>query len=87
MPDGGKLEIRTEAFDGGARIIFADTGLGVSEENQKNLFQPLFTTKAKGMGFGLAICQRIVEAHNGKINIKSTPNKGTTVTVDLPTKP
>jgi signal transduction histidine kinase len=87
MPNGGKLEIRIEAFDGGARIIFADTGLGVSEENQKNLFQPLFTTKAKGMGFGLAICQRIVEAHNGKINIKSTQNKGTIVTVDLPTKP
>ncbi len=86
MPNGGKLTINTELFMGGTRIIFSDNGAGISEENQKNLFQPLFTTKAKGMGFGLAICQRIVEAHNGKIAIQSTLNKGTTITVELPTK-
>ncbi len=86
MPDGGLLEIKTEPFESGVRIAFIDTGSGISLENQKSLFQPLFTTKAKGMGFGLAICQRIVEAHNGKITIQSILNTGTTVTVKLPTK-
>ncbi|XHH08686.1 MAG: sensor histidine kinase [Candidatus Bathyarchaeia archaeon] len=87
MPNGGQLSIKTQ-FDGGeAKISFSDTGQGISEENQKNLFQPLFTTKAKGMGFGLAICQRIVEAHNGKITIQSILGKGTTIIVQLPTKP
>ncbi len=86
MPNGGELEIRTQTVEGGVRIVFVDTGSGISVENQKNLFQPLFTTKAKGMGFGLAICQRIIEAHNGKIAILSAPGKGTTVTVELPTK-
>jgi signal transduction histidine kinase len=84
MPNGGKLEIETQQIEGGIKTSFSDTGHGISEENQKNLFQPLFTTKAKGMGFGLAICQRIVEAHNGKISIRSILGKGTTVTVELP---
>jgi signal transduction histidine kinase len=84
MPNGGILTIKTEFNEDGTRISFADNGAGIAEENQKNLFQPLFTTKAKGMGFGLAICQRIIEAHNGKISIQSTPNKGTTVTIQLP---
>jgi signal transduction histidine kinase len=87
MPEGGKLEIKTQTINGGVKIIFADTGLGISEENQKNIFQPLFTTKAKGMGFGLAICQRIIDAHKGTISVQSTLGKGTTVTVELPTSP
>jgi signal transduction histidine kinase len=87
MSNGGKLEIQTEPTAEGVRIVFADTGSGVSEENLKNLFQPLFTTKAKGMGFGLAICQRIIEAHNGKILLESILGKGTKVIVELPTKP
>ncbi|HRR54722.1 MAG TPA: ATP-binding protein [Candidatus Methanomethylicus sp.] len=48
------------------------------------LFRPLFTTKAKGMGMGLAVIKRIVEAHNGSINIQSRPGEGTTVTISLP---
>ena len=86
MPNGGKLEIKTEPLENRVKTVFSDTGQGISEENQKNLFQPLFTTKAKGMGFGLAICQRIVEAHNGTIAIQSALGKGTTVTIELPTK-
>jgi len=86
MPNGGKLAITAEPSQGGTRIIFADDGAGISGENQKNLFQPLFTTKAKGMGFGLAICQRIVEAHKGRIVMQSTLGKGTVVTVELPVK-
>jgi signal transduction histidine kinase len=50
----------------------------------KKLFTPLFTTKAQGMGFGLAICKRIIEAHEGNINVKTELNKGTTFTITLP---
>jgi signal transduction histidine kinase len=48
------------------------------------MFTPLFTTKAKGMGFGLAICKRIVEAHKGTITVESVLNKGTKFSVELP---
>jgi signal transduction histidine kinase len=63
---------------------FKDTGLGMSDQTKSKLFMPLFTTKAQGMGFGLAICKRIVEAHGGKITVESALGKGTTFTVSLP---
>jgi PAS domain S-box-containing protein len=84
MPNGGKLEITSKQNGDFVDISFTDTGCGISEEVQLKIFKPLFTTKAKGMGFGLAICKRIVEAHGGKITVKSTPNKGSTFTVSLP---
>jgi signal transduction histidine kinase len=55
MPNGGKLTISSEKTNGNVKITFADTGTGISEENLKKLFGPLFTTKAKGLGLGLAI--------------------------------
>ncbi len=67
-----------------SNFIFADTGSGMSEDVIGKIFTPLFTTKAQGMGFGLAICKRIVEAHGGKIGVESTLNKGTTFTISLP---
>jgi PAS domain S-box-containing protein len=70
-------------------IDFKDTGTGMSEEALSKLKGgvPLFTTKAKGMGFGLPICRRIVEAHGGKLSVKSKAGKGTTVTVTIPVNP
>ena len=68
-------------------ISFADTGTGISDEVMPKLFSPLFTTKAQGMGFGLAICKRIIEAHGGKITVKTAKGKGTTFTVTLPIEP
>jgi len=87
MPDGGKLTITSEKANDKVKIAFADTGLGISEENLKKLFGPLFTTKAKGMGLGLAICKRIVEAHGGTISVESIINKGTAFTIIIPTEP
>ena len=65
-------------------ISFSDNGEGIPEEVLPKLFSPLFTTKAQGMGFGLAICKRIVEAHNGTIAVKSVRGRGTTFTLTLP---
>jgi signal transduction histidine kinase len=84
MPNGGTLTIRCSAEADMARFQFADTGEGIKEENRRKLFQPLFTTKAKGMGFGLSICKRIVDAHGGKIVVESKVRKGTTFNIYLP---
>jgi len=68
-------------------ITFTDTGVGMPKETLKKIWNPFFTTKAKGMGLGLSICKRIVEAHGGKISVKSALKKGTTFKVTLPIKP
>lgn len=87
MPNGGVLEISSSQNDENIEFTFADTGEGITAEVLAKIFTPLFTTKAQGMGFGLAICKRITEAHGGKISVKSIINKGTIFTVSLPIKP
>jgi len=87
MPNGGKLTIDSRVNDNNMEIYFADTGSGISDEVLPKLFSPLFTTKSRGMGFGLAICKRIVEAHGGTITVKTAKGKGTTFTVALPIEP
>ena len=89
MPGTGTLTITSKAAKDNVKIVFKDTGTGMTEEtlSKLELGVPLFTTKAKGMGFGLPICKRIVEAHNGKISLKSTLGKGTTVTITIPANP
>jgi signal transduction histidine kinase len=84
MPGGGSLMIQTIETDFGVDFVFADSGEGMTKEVLDKIFTPLFTTKAKGMGFGLSICKRIVEAHGGKISAESVPGKGTTFTISLP---
>jgi signal transduction histidine kinase len=87
MPQEGELEIRSTQTNGNVEIAFADTGSGISKDVMPKLFTPLFTTKAQGMGFGLAVCKRVVEAHGGKITVESVPGKGATFTVTLPIEP
>jgi PAS domain S-box-containing protein len=87
IPEKGKLEISSCQTKDSVEIAFADTGTGIPEETLKKIFTPLFTTKAQGMGFGLAICKRIIEAHGGTITVETEVNKGTTFTVTLPFKP
>ncbi len=86
ISEKGTITITSAIKDTNVEIAFSDTGKGIPKENVEKMFTPLFTTKAKGMGLGLAICKRIVEAHNGKISIESTVGKGTTFTVSLPIK-
>ncbi|MEM3051564.1 MAG: HAMP domain-containing sensor histidine kinase, partial [Candidatus Bathyarchaeia archaeon] len=87
MPKGGQLAINSENVNGNVKFVFADTGMGISEKHLKRIFEPLFTTKARGMGLGLSICKRIVEAHGGTISVESVQNKGTTFTITLPIEP
>ena len=87
MPGTGTLEISSSQKGQYVEFVFADTGVGMSEKVMAKLFTPLFTTKAQGMGFGLAICKRVVDAHGGIINVDSVAGKGTTFTVALPIEP
>ncbi len=84
MPSGGKLTIKSRRDHDSIVFTFQDTGVGMEQETLSKLWTPLFTTKAKGMGFGLAVSKRFVEAHGGKISVKSKVGKGTTLTVTLP---
>ncbi len=84
MPDGGRLFVKAYSRDDDQVIMIGDTGVGIPEESLENLFKPLFTTKAKGTGLGLAVCKKIVEAHNGSIEVESKVGKGTIFTITLP---
>jgi len=86
MPEGGKLEIKSKKTKNYLKITFRDTGVGITRKNMRKLFTPLFTTKAKGIGMGLAICKRIISAHGGSIDIKSKEETGTLITVTIPLK-
>jgi two-component system sensor kinase FixL len=85
MPEGGRLIIRSEVPDPEwVAVSFADTGVGISEESLDKIFEPLFTTKAKGIGLGLALVKILVEGHSGTIEVESQVGKGSTFTVRLP---
>ncbi len=87
MPKGGTLAVKSRKDGDCVKIVFADTGSGMSKEVLARLWSPLFTTKARGMGFGLAICKRIVEAHGGSISVESRSGKGTEFKLVIPIKP
>ncbi len=84
MPEEGDLAIRACREDGNAIIEVKDTGAGIPREQMEKVFEPLFTTKAQGQGFGLAVCKRLAEAQAGTISVKSKEGEGTTVTLVLP---
>ncbi len=84
MPNGGTLKITTEKVNDQVKIDFSDTGTGMSKTVLEKLWTPFFTTKAKGMGVGLSICRRIIDAHEGRIEVQSTEGKGTCFSVYLP---
>jgi len=84
MPNGGTITISCKQANDKFEITFADTGTGIPEEIIPKIFSPLFTTKAQGMGFGLAICKRMVEAHGGTITVETEKGKGTAFKVTLP---
>ncbi|MGE6631139.1 ATP-binding protein [Bacillus sp. NPDC077027] len=84
MPNGGKLTIMIEAEKENVVIKVKDTGEGITEEMLKHIFLPFITSKEKGTGLGLVVCKRIISMYGGTIDIDSHLNKGTTVTIMLP---
>jgi signal transduction histidine kinase len=86
MENGGTLKVSTKKTKGFVEVSFRDTGIGIPKENIKKIFIPFFTTKAQGMGMGLAICKKFVDAHGGDIKVESEEGKGSTFTVKLPIK-
>ena len=86
MPGGGMLEVRTAAHNGSVEIEIADTGAGIPREDIHRIFDPFFTTKSngRGTGLGLSVSYGIIKEHAGKIDVRSTPGKGTSFHVEFP---
>lgn len=84
MPNGGTLIFNAKHENGSVTIKVEDTGVGISEEARDKLFTPLFTTKSKGQGFGLAVVKRLTEALGGTVTFESEEGKGTKFIVRLP---
>jgi len=87
MPNGGTLTIRTWREKDNQYVRIDDTGVGIKAEHMDRIFDPLFTTKARGIGLGLAVCKTLVENHGGTIVVDSTEGKGTSFTVGLAINP
>jgi two-component system, NtrC family, sensor kinase len=84
MPQGGKLTFTARAVPHGVELDITDTGTGIAPENLKRIMEPLFTTKARGLGLGLAIVRAILDKNGGSLRVTSTVGKGTTFTLCLP---
>ena len=80
----GRIHITVRSAGEAVQIIITDNGKGMPAEIQGKIFQPFFSTKAQGTGLGMAITRKILLAHGGKIDVKSTPEKGTTVYLTIP---
>jgi two-component system NtrC family sensor kinase len=86
MPGGGMIEVRTAAFNGSVEVEITDTGVGIPAEQMNRIFDPFFTTKAsgRGTGLGLSVSYGIIKEHAGKVDVRSTPGKGTSFRLEFP---
>jgi signal transduction histidine kinase len=80
----GEIKLNYEKLQANLIMETSDTGIGISEEQQKKIFDLYFTTKKDGNGLGLSISQKIISQHNGSISVSSQLNKGTTFKIILP---
>jgi len=87
MIDGGTVTVGLTTDGSKLHMSVTDTGIGMDAEVSRRVFEPFYTTKARGVGLGLAVSRRIVEAHGGDITVVSAPGQGTTFTVTLPRVP
>ena len=87
MPDGGTLKIKLQKLrKSRIRILFEDTGCGMSPAQVEQLFEPFSDSTTGGTGLGLSIVYQIIRDHSGTINVRSLENKGSTITIELPTE-
>ena len=90
MQEGGKLSIWGVTVERNQRAYVAvhvkDSGIGITRENLSKIFDPLFTTKPKGIGLGLSVCKKLIEANGGEIEVESEPGRGTDFLLYLPTQ-
>jgi PAS domain S-box-containing protein len=84
MSGGGVLSVVAVRDGDEVRLTLADTGYGISKKNMEKLFEPLFTTKERGIGLGLMVSKNLVEAHGGTIAVESEEGRGTAFTIALP---
>lgn len=84
MPEGGRLTVSSAAADDKVAVSVEDSGAGIPKENLDKIFEPLFSTRAKGIGLGLAIARDMMERNGGSIEVHSEEGKGSTFSVKLP---
>lgn len=84
IPNGGTLKVSAKQIKNFVEVSVKDSGKGISKESLKKLFSPFFTTKAQGMGMGLAICKKFIESNGGFIEVESEEDKGSKFTIKLP---
>ena len=91
MPEGGQLTVVTQWIEANSRnetpriaVSIRDSGIGITQEQQKRLFEPFFTLRPMGVGLGLSVVQRVVKDHNGSIRVKSRPGKGSLFVLEFP---
>jgi signal transduction histidine kinase len=84
MPNGGALSVTSERTGDTLHLEIVDTGRGISEEEARNIFEPFYTTKEKGLGLGMPYAKKIIEQHGGAISVTSRGGEGTKVSITLP---
>jgi signal transduction histidine kinase len=85
MPNGGSLRLKAgPSSRARVEVIVQDTGVGIAPEHLSKIFNLYFTTKEKGTGIGLSMVYRIIQMHDGEVEVQSTPGRGTTFRVLLP---
>jgi signal transduction histidine kinase len=84
MPNGGQLTLRTRTTPWGVALDLIDTGCGMDEQTQSQIFQAFYSTKPGGSGLGLATTRKIIDAHRGRIDVQSEVGRGTQFTILLP---
>jgi len=83
MPEGGRLTVGASVADGELRVTVQDSGPGIPPEIRPNLFQPYFSTKDRGSGMGLALSEKLISQHGGRIGYRTGP-EGTTFDIAIP---
>jgi signal transduction histidine kinase len=88
MPEGGRLTLCTRQGEESVCVEVSDTGTGMTDEVRRRIFDPFYTTKgAKGTGLGLSVSYTLIKSHNGDIEVRSKPGRGSTFSIKLPSEP